>query len=71
MVNTKTLAAIEQSRFREIYEIFMEVEHTETTYNKVIDTVSFLNNVNSEPIDMDIVNEIFADVLQEGGGYND
>ena len=56
MVNTKTLAAIEQSRFREIYEIFMEVEHTETTYNKVIDTVSFLNNVNSEPIDMDIVN---------------
>ena len=34
MVNTKTLAAIEQSRFREIYEIF-------------------------------------ADVLQEGGGYND
>lgn len=71
MISTETLAAIEQSRFKEIYEIFMEVEHTETTYNKVVNTVAFLNNVNSESINMDIVNEIFSDTVQEGGVYND
>lgn len=74
MVNTKTLAAIEHSNNKGVYEVFMECEKTGVNYLKALDTMQFLNDFASEKLDINIINGIFSDVtrtIAEIGGAGD
>ncbi len=72
MISEKSVNAINSSPFREVYEMFIQIEHTEQSYNRVCEVCEFMNQTDAR-MDMEIVNEIFSDYLsnvQEGGGGN-
>ena len=72
MISEKSLDTINSSPFREVYEMFIEIEHTEQSYKRVYEVCEFMNQTDAR-MDMDIVNEIFSDYLSNvqkgGGGY--
>lgn len=72
MINEKSLNIINSSPFREVYEMFIEIEHTEQSYKRVCEVCEFMNETDAR-MGIDIVNEIFLDYLSKvqkgGGGY--
>ncbi len=73
MISEKSINIINSSPFREVYEMFIEIEHTEQSYQRVCEVCGFMNETDAR-MDMDIVNEIFSDYLSKvqngGGGYD-
>jgi len=66
IITDNSLNIIISSPFREVYEMFIQIEHTEQSYKRVCEVCDFMNQTDAR-MDMDIVNEIFSDLLQKGG----
>lgn len=72
MISEKSLNTINTSPYKEVYEMFFEIEHTEHSYKRVCQVCQFMNETDAR-MDIDIVNEIFSDYLSQvqkgGSGY--
>lgn len=62
MLSEKSKQIIANSRFREIYEMILQLPHNEYSYTKIVAMCNFMNATDAR-MDMSIIDEIFADYL--------
>ena len=62
MLSEKSKQIIANSRYKEIYERILQLPHNEYSYTKILDMCKFMNSTDAR-MDMNIINEIFADYL--------
>lgn len=74
MMKKETLEIINNSQFKEVYFLMMNMEQTGSNYLKALSTITTINTIlytnrtekqkNNEILELDIVNEIFGDVVK-------
>lgn len=67
-IRQDTLNRINSSVNAEIYNIFLEQEQTIERYERCVSIADYLNIVNTDKIEKEIIDDIFSDVLLNMGG---
>ena len=62
MLSKKSKQIIANSKYREVYEMILQLPHNEYAYTKIVDMCNFMNSTDAR-MNMSIINEIFADYL--------